>query len=124
MDPSLFKDFKTSRGLTYHYFYSHSDDASKPTLLFLHGFPSTSSDWSRAAAFFSKEGYGVLVPDMLGYGGTDKPTDPDAYRMKKMTQDIIDIILDEKLENVVAISHDWGSGLNCMPYGYILQSFS
>lgn len=92
MDPSLFKDLKTSRGLTYHYFYKPASDESKPTLLLLHGFPSTSSDWSLVAAFFSREGYGVLVPDMLGYGGTDKPTDPDAYRLKKLAQDMIELL--------------------------------
>lgn len=112
MDPSLYKDLKTSRGVNYHYYYHPASDSSKPTLLLLHGFPSTSTDWARVAEYFSKEGYGVLVPDLFGYGGTDKPTDPDAYRMKNMTKDIIDILDAEKLNKVVTVSHDWGSGLN------------
>lgn len=46
MDAALYKDFKVSRGLTYHYFYSPAA-AGYPTLLFLHGFPSSSFLWHK-----------------------------------------------------------------------------
>ena len=41
MYSKLYKDLKVSRGLTYHYHYSPAATSS-PTLLFLHGFPSSS----------------------------------------------------------------------------------
>lgn len=48
----------------------------------------------------------MLAPDMLGYGGTDKPTDPAAYVPSLLTKDVIDILDAEKLDKVVSIGHD------------------
>ncbi|KAK7015867.1 hypothetical protein VNI00_019031 [Paramarasmius palmivorus] len=42
MDASAYKDVQTSRGLNYHYYFSPPSDG-KPFLVFLHGFPSTTS---------------------------------------------------------------------------------
>ena len=64
MDPSLYKDLKTSRGLNYHYYYSPATDG-KPTVLFLHGYPSTSYDWHYQVDFFKPKGFGVLVPEWV-----------------------------------------------------------
>ena len=33
-------------------------------------------------------GYRVVVPDMLGYGGTDKPEDPAAYVPRRLSADL------------------------------------
>ncbi|KLO07579.1 alpha/beta-hydrolase [Schizopora paradoxa] len=111
MDPSLYKDFKTSRGYAYHYLYSPAKDG-KPTLLFMHGFPSTSYSWNKQVAFFANLGYGVIAPDLLGYGETDKPTDRSQYRMKLMVQDLLEILDDEKVARVIAVAHDWGAVLS------------
>lgn len=107
LDPQLYKNFRTSRGFNYNYYHAASTDGSKPTLLFLHGFPSSSRDWKPLIDFFQPQGYRIIAPDLLGYGGTDKPIDTDAFRMKFMTADIIEVLDAEKAENVVAIGHDW-----------------
>ena len=106
MDASLYKITTTSRGLKYHYYFSPAQP-SKPTLLFCHGFPSTSRDWRHIAPYFKSRGYGVLVVDMLGYGETAKPTDPAAYVLSLISKDLVDILDGEKLDKVVAIGHDW-----------------
>ena len=106
MDRSLYKDVTTLRGLKYHYYYSPAQDG-KHTLLFCHGFPSTSNDWRGIVPYFQKEGYGLIVPDMLGYGGTDKPADPALYVQSAMSQDLICILDAEKVAKVIAIGHDW-----------------
>lgn len=109
MDPSSYKNHSTKRGISYHYYFSPAKDA-KPTLLFLHGFPSTSLDWKYQTSFFVARGFGVIVPDLLGYGGTDKPTEPKEYAMSLMCSDIIEILDEEKYskENkVISIGHDW-----------------
>jgi len=59
---------------------------------------------------WARTGFGLIVPDLLGYAGTDKPTDVTAYSMKAMSQDLVDIV--DSLEwarasRVIVISHDW-----------------
>ena len=106
MDSSLYKDIITSRGLKYHYYHSPAQ-TGKATLFFCHGFPSTSKDWRRMVPFFTDAGYGVIAPDMLGYGGTDKPLDPTLYVGSAVAKDLVDIVDAENLEKVVAVGHDW-----------------
>ncbi|KAK7058166.1 Esterase/Lipase [Favolaschia claudopus] len=110
MDPSLFKTTKTQRGFTYSYFWSPPFPTlnKKPTLLFAHGFPEGSYLWRHQVPFFQRLGYGALVPEFLGYGGTDKPTDIAVYTGSGHAQDIVDILDAEGLDKVVVISHDWG----------------
>ncbi|KAF7982640.1 hypothetical protein HWV62_27075 [Athelia sp. TMB] len=111
MDPAAYKNLTVSRGFNYHYFISPARDG-KPTILFLHGFPSTSSDWRHQVIFFRNLGYGVIVPDLLGYGGTSKPLDPAEYNQSLITKDVIDILDAEKIDKVISVGHDWGSVVN------------
>ncbi|KAL1662878.1 Alpha/Beta hydrolase protein [Schizophyllum commune] len=108
------KEFTTSRGIKYAYHYA-APQAGKPTLLFLHGFPSTAHDWHYQVDYFGGKGYGVIVPDMLGYGGTDKPADPVEYIGAKQARDLVDLVDHEKAERVLVIGHDWGT----MPSTYL-----
>ncbi|TFK87232.1 alpha/beta-hydrolase [Polyporus arcularius HHB13444] len=110
MDPAKYKDVKVKRGLIYHYYYSPAAPG-KPTLFFIHGFPSTSFDWHRQVAHFEPKGYGLIVPDTLGYGGTSKPQEPEAFRWKLQAQDLIDVLDAENPDTVIGIGHDWGSQL-------------
>ena len=100
------KDVKTKRGLNYHYLFVPSQ-AGKPTLVLLHGFPSTIRDWRFQIEHFSSKGYGLVVPDMLGYGGTDKPLDVKYYSWQDMSSDILDILDAEALDRVIVVGHDW-----------------
>jgi len=122
MDATLFKDFTTSRGLKYHYYFSPPTE-SKPTLLFIHGFPCTSYDWRKQVPFFKEKGYGVLVPDLLGYGQTDKPADTASYQLSKITSDLIEILDVETVEKAIAIGHDWGSLVNSRIANYYQGRF-
>ncbi|KAK7047664.1 hypothetical protein VNI00_006432 [Paramarasmius palmivorus] len=108
MDASSYKNIKTSRGMTYHYYFSPPRQENGKTLLFIHGFPSTSFDWHHQVAYFEQRGYGLIVPDMLGYGGTSKPTDVAAYRHSLIVNDLKDILDTESIQKVVIIGHDWG----------------
>ena len=78
----------------------------KPTLLFLHGFPSSAFDWRRQFGYFTSRGYGVLAPDLLGFGGTDKPLDPAAYTLKKQVAEQIELLDCVGVGTVVSIGHD------------------
>ena len=111
MNNSLYKDIKVERGLTYRYYFSPATDG-KPVLLFLHGFPSTSHDWVRQVKHFQPKGYGIIAPDMLGFGGTSRPLDVKAFRLKLRVKDLIDILDKENIDKVIGVGHDW-----CVPSG-------
>ncbi|TFK21820.1 alpha/beta-hydrolase [Coprinopsis marcescibilis] len=105
-----YKEATTSRGYTYRYYWSPPLTPAKPTLLFVHGFASFSAHWMHQIKFFEAEGYGLVVPDMLGYGGTSCPLELEAYGYTLQARDLIDILDAEHLKtNVIAVGHGWGS---------------
>jgi soluble epoxide hydrolase/lipid-phosphate phosphatase len=110
--PQHAKSLTTSTGTTYSYVSISASSPQKPNLLLLHGFPSSCYDWRLQIAHFTSLGYGIIAPDLLGYGSTDRPLDPSAYRGKKMAQEVIDILDAEGFNDtdrkVHGISHDWG----------------
>ncbi|KAK7028516.1 epoxide hydrolase [Favolaschia claudopus] len=109
MDEKNYKQVKTKRGLNYSYYFSAPSSSDKPTLFFSHGFPSASFLWRKQVPFFEQLGYGIIVPDHLGYGGTDKPTDTKFYGGRGLAEDQVDILDAENVKQVIAIAHDWGS---------------
>lgn len=94
---------------TYSYVHIPPTTPNKSTILFLHGFPSSCFDWRHQIQFFTSHGYGILTPDLLGYGGTSKPASAEEYKAKKMAAEITEILDEERLTKVHAVSHDTGS---------------
>ncbi|KAJ0427202.1 Alpha/Beta hydrolase protein [Aspergillus carlsbadensis] len=109
--PHLARRHTLSTTHIYSYAYHPPSIPSLPTLLFLHGFPSSCYDWRHQIQFFSRQGYGVLAPDLLGYGGTSKPTDTNEYKSRKMAAEIIELLDHESIEKVHAVGHDTGCTL-------------
>ncbi|KAL2212884.1 alpha/beta-hydrolase, partial [Sarocladium strictum] len=114
----------TERGLVYSYVHVAPKTHSGTYLLFLHGFPSTSYHWRYQIDFFAKKGYGILAPDLLGFGATSKPQWLEMYKAKDMAMDIIDIMRAEGVDKVVGIGHDWGSQMLSRLANYHPDRFS
>jgi len=108
--PDLSKTLKLQDGTNYAYVRVTASHG-KPTFLLLHGFPSSSYDWRHQIPQLKGAGYGVIAPDLLGYGDSDKPTDVEAYAFKRMSGHISEILDEERLEKVIGVGHDWGCGL-------------
>ncbi|QKX58074.1 uncharacterized protein TRUGW13939_05195 [Talaromyces rugulosus] len=111
--PKWAKTITASTGRTYSYVHIQPGKTTQPTLLFLHGFPSSSYDWRHQIEYFSDRDqgreYGILAPDLLGYGGTDKPSSPSEYRAKTMCLELVEIMDREGVERVHGVGHDMGS---------------
>ena len=106
--PKISAKVKLSEGATYGYVHvKPSPSSNKPYILLLHGFPSSSYDWRYQIDFLAKEGYGVLAPDLLGYGDTDKPTEIEAYRGKKMAGETASLLDALGIDVVIGVGHDW-----------------
>ncbi|KAL0572025.1 hypothetical protein V5O48_009946 [Marasmius crinis-equi] len=124
LDPSNYKNTTVSRGINYSYYFSPPTNNQR-SLVFLHGWPGLSYDWRFQVDFFKDAGYGIIVPDMLGYGGTDKPTDPEVYKSSLISRDIVDILDTESVrQDVVVIGHDWGAKIAGRLASYFPDRFS
>lgn len=70
----------TIDGLTLNYLDLLASGEQRGVVLFLHGSGPGASGWSNFkfnAEAFSAAGYRVVIPDLPGYGLSDKPTDVD-----------------------------------------------
>lgn len=105
------KSIQTTRGLSYVYFVSPASPG-KPTIFLLHGWPNDATLWDDLTSnHLVPAGYGVVVPDCLGYGNSDKPTDPKSYGLKRLTNDFAEILNAEHIEKVIVGGHDSGAAL-------------
>lgn len=100
---------QVARGFQYSYYFSTAKKG-KPTLLLLHGWPDHAAAWEELANnYLLPRGYGVVLPDCLGYGDTSKPTDPRKYNPSGLSQDFWDLLAAEQIKKVIIGGHGWGA---------------
>ncbi|KAF4943799.1 hypothetical protein FGADI_13156 [Fusarium gaditjirri] len=116
--------YTTTRLLTYSYIHIPPQLPNTPYFLFLHGFPSTSHHWRHQISFFKAKGYGIIAPDLLGFGETSRPTELEMYRGKDMASDIVEILMSEGVGMTVGVAHDWGCFLLSRLANYHPERFS
>ncbi|KAL1709176.1 Alpha/Beta hydrolase protein [Schizophyllum commune] len=114
IDPGSFnhRQAKLSTGRTYHFvdeLPSNYEHGRTPVLLCVHGFPDLWYGWRNQIKPWRDAGYRVIVPDMLGYGGTDKPHDSAEYTTKKLCNDLAALLDLLDVRKAVLIGHDWGA---------------
>ncbi|KAI7192581.1 hypothetical protein KC316_g6459 [Hortaea werneckii] len=103
------KRLQVKRGFKYRYFVSSHYNHSNPALLLLHGWPDSANLWQYVLPYLLPLNCKIVVPDLLGYAGTDKPTDLEAYDYRLMCQDLLDLLAAEGIEgNVITVGHDFG----------------
>ncbi|KAI0097827.1 Alpha/Beta hydrolase protein [Nemania sp. FL0031] len=105
------KTLVTTDGYTYAYDYVAAVNASRPTILLLHGFPASRHDWENTIPALAAEGYGVIAPDLLGFGDSSKPTELEAYNFKGIVGQIAEILDAEGVKDVVGVGHDFGANV-------------
>jgi len=85
------------------------DPAKTVTLLLVHGFPDLWFGWRHQIIAWVKAGYRVIAPDMLGYGGSEKPAETEAYTFRKLSGDLAALLDVAGVQKAVVLGHDWGS---------------
>ncbi len=85
-------------------------DASRPVLLFLHGFPEAAFVWDELLEHFGSH-YRCIAPNLRGYEKSSAPVEIEAYRAKHLVADISALIdtVGGRVEALVA--HDWGGAV-------------
>jgi pimeloyl-ACP methyl ester carboxylesterase len=73
--------------------------------------PDDGSCWKYQAPALLNAGYRVIVPDTLGYGGTDRPVEVEHYKLEKIIDHMFEIIDKLGLKDINLMGHDWGSAI-------------
>jgi pimeloyl-ACP methyl ester carboxylesterase len=84
--------------------------AGRPVVL-LHGFPDSGRLWRNQVPVLAEAGFQVIVPDLRGYGASDKPADVDAYSLPFLAGDVLAVLADLGIEQAHLVGHDWGAAL-------------
>jgi pimeloyl-ACP methyl ester carboxylesterase len=82
-----------------------------PPVILLHGFPDSGRVWRHQVAALSDAGFRVIVPDLRGYGRSDKPADAQAYAMRLLVGDVLAVLSHAGAERAHVVGHDWGAAI-------------
>jgi len=82
-----------------------------PPLVLLHGFPDSGRLWRHQVPALAEAGFKVIVPDLRGYGRSDKPPEVAAYTMDLLVGDVLAVMDAVGAERAHVVGHDWGAGV-------------
>lgn len=92
--------------------------AGQPVIL-LHGFPDSGRLWRHQVPVLADAGFQVIVPDLRGYGRSDKPLDASSYSLPALAGDVLAVLTDAGAQRAHVVGHDWGAAL-----GWLLASLA
>ena len=78
------------------------------TALCLHGNPSWGYLYRHMLPVFRAAGLRVVVPDLIGFGRSDKPADPAWHGFDVHRQSLLNLVEALDLHNVMLVCQDWG----------------
>jgi len=104
-----YADVPSGDGGTLRIHYLDEGPAAGAPVLLLHGEPSWSFLYRRVVPPLVERGHRCVVPDLVGFGRSDKPADPSAYSyaahvawMSALVFDVLD------LTGITFFGQDWG----------------
>ncbi|MCP1470336.1 pimeloyl-ACP methyl ester carboxylesterase [Sphingobium sp. OAS761] len=80
-----------------------------PLVLMIHGFPGLAWSWRHQMAPLAQAGYRAVAIDSLGYGGSDRPSDPSAYTSDRMQTYLIALIDHYGADRAIVVGQDFGA---------------
>lgn len=80
-------------------------------VVMLHGFPELGYSWRHQAAALAQAGYRAIVPDLRGYGESDRPEGTVAYAFPSLVGDVLGLITALGYDSAHVAGHDWGGSL-------------
>jgi len=91
------------------------DEGSGDPVVLLHGNPTWGFLYREVVPPLVRAGYRVIVPDMIGFGLSEKPTREHAHTLDGHTANLVSLLRQLDLGRVTLVCHDWGgpTGLSC-----------
>ena len=88
--------------------YVDEGESSEEVVLLIHGEPTWSYLYRKMVPIVSESGYRVIVPDLVGFGKSDKPINQEDYTYEKHVGWISSFIESLDLKNINLFCQDWG----------------
>jgi pimeloyl-ACP methyl ester carboxylesterase len=109
------RSLDNGNGLSVHVLEAGFEDAVRPLVLLLHGFPELAYSWRHILPVLAAAGFWVVAPDQRGYGWTTGwdasfDGDPKSFWMLNLVQDVLGLLEALQARSVATIvGHDFGS---------------
>ena len=92
-------------------FYRESGQVDKPTILCLHGFPSSSRMWQPLLEKLSAD-YHIIAPDYIGFGHSSQPAaESFNYTFDNLAEYIDKFINQLSLQKFILVQQDYGGAI-------------
>jgi haloalkane dehalogenase len=84
------------------------DEGGGPPVMMLHGEPTWSFLYRKVMGPLLDAGYRCIVPDLPGFGRSDKPLDEGWYSYDNFTAAVASLLEELDLRDVTLVMQDWG----------------
>lgn len=89
----------------------YDDLGEGPPVVLIHGFPDNRSLWRHQVPDLLEAGHRVIVPDLRGYGLSDKPSAVADYHAFTLAGDVLAVMDAAGVERAAIVGHDWGAAI-------------
>jgi pimeloyl-ACP methyl ester carboxylesterase len=85
------------------------DEGRGQPVLLIHGFPDSSSLWRHQVGALTEAGMRAIVPDLRGFGRSDRPEPVEAYAIAHSVADMVAVLDAVGAGRSHVVGHDWGA---------------
>lgn len=104
--------------------YLDEGPKNAPVALLMHGMPTWSYLYRYMIPALCAAGYRCVAPDHIGFGKSDKVTNPDWYNITRHTANITRLVQHLDLQNITLFVQDWGGPTGLAQYATMPERFS
>jgi pimeloyl-ACP methyl ester carboxylesterase len=80
-------------------------------VVLLHGWPDSGHLWRHQVPYLVDHGFRVVVPDMRGFGQSERPAEVSAYALQNAVADVAGILDALGIDTAHVVGHDWGAAV-------------
>jgi len=84
------------------------DEGAGDPVVLLHGNPTWGFLYRDLIPILTQAGYRVIVPDMIGFGLSEKPTREHAHSLDGHSANLVALLRQLDLRRIALVCHDWG----------------
>ena len=84
--------------------------AEAPPVILLHGFPESHRTWAKVAPLLADR-FRLIMPDLRGFGDSDRPQDVAAYATDTLVADVFALADAVGVDRFALVGHDWGGAV-------------